>query len=204
MEEYKSNAIPEPDDITRKKRVEKVISGGVRTKKKGVMERIVGLILPEGVRDSKSYIVSDIIVPLVKDAIYDTVYAILYPNGGGNRSRRGSSSSYQASYQPYYARGSDRRDRDRGAPRQQEPRPNSSYEDIVFESRGDAEKALYQLEALITQYHVASIIDYYDAIGKTESTWADAKYGWTDVRTAEVIRIRDGFVIRLPKALPLD
>ena len=30
------------------------------------------------------------------------------------------------------------------------------------------------------------------------------KYGWTDIRNASVIRVRDGYMIKLPKALPLN
>ena len=34
--------------------------------------------------------------------------------------------------------------------------------------------------------------------------YTDNKYGWTDIRNASVIRVRDGYMIKLPKALPLN
>jgi hypothetical protein len=34
--------------------------------------------------------------------------------------------------------------------------------------------------------------------------YTDNKYGWTDIRSASVNRTRDGYALKLPKALPLN
>ena len=59
------------------------------------------------------------------------------------------------------------------------------------------------LEDMIDQYDIASVADLYDLVGIVGS-YTDNKYGWTSVRSARIERVRDGYVIRMPKALPLD
>ena len=59
MEEYKSNSHKsrqnQNDDIP-EKRVEKVVSGSVKSKKKNGLQKITNVFVPEDVDDVKSYI----------------------------------------------------------------------------------------------------------------------------------------------------
>jgi hypothetical protein len=50
---------------------------------------------------------------------------------------------------------------------------------------------------------LVSVADLYDLVGVT-GNYTDNKYGWTDIRSASVIRVRDGYMLKLPKALPLN
>lgn len=93
MEEYKSNSHKsrqnQNDDIP-EKRVEKVVSGSVKSKKKNGLQKITNVFVPEDVDDVKSYIFEDIVVPAVKDIILDAVRAFLGVSGnsrGGDRQR---------------------------------------------------------------------------------------------------------------------
>ena len=85
MEEYKSNSHKsrqnQNDDIP-EKRVEKVVSGSVKSKKKNGLQKITNVFVPEDVDDVKSYIFEDIVVPAVKDIILDAVRAFLGVSGG--------------------------------------------------------------------------------------------------------------------------
>ena len=72
----------------------------------------------------------------------------------------------------------------------------------MLESRGEAEEVITRMDELIETYGVVSVADLYDLVGKT-CEYTDNKYGWTNVRNAEPIRVRDGWMLRLPKALPL-
>ena len=93
MVEYKSNSHKsrqnQNDDIP-EKRVEKVVSGSVKSKKKNGLQKITNVFVPEDVDDVKSYIFEDIVVPAVKDIILDAVRAFLGVSGnprGGDRQR---------------------------------------------------------------------------------------------------------------------
>ena len=77
------------------------------------------------------------------------------------------------------------------------------YDDIVIESRGEAEAVLIQMDDLIERYGFVSVLDLYDMCELTAPYTSD-KYGWTDLRTARVVPVRKGYVLKLPRALPLD
>lgn len=56
---------------------------------------------------------------------------------------------------------------------------------------------------MISVYGMVSVADLYDLIGVT-GNYTDNKYGWTDIRSASVVRVRDGYIVKMPKAMPLD
>ena len=77
------------------------------------------------------------------------------------------------------------------------------YDDIIFDNRGDAEAVLSSMEDVIDQYGVVSIADLFDLAEVSNSNYAMNNYGWTDLRTANVVRVRDGYILKLPRALPI-
>lgn len=201
-EEYKSNSHRSKEGkteaLTDRKKVEKVVHGRVRTKPKSGISKITDIFISEDAANVKSYIVMDVLVPAVKKAISDIVRdgidMILY---GESRGRKSSSASGYVSYRDYSR--SDDRDRFRDS------RSRSSYahDDIVLDSRGEAEEVLIRMDELIDTYGNVSVADMYDLVGKS-SEYTDNKYGWTNIRNAEPIRVRDGYMLKLPKALPIN
>lgn len=201
-EEYKSNSHRSKEGkteaLTDRKRVEKVVHGRVRTKPKSGVSKITDVFISEDAANVKSYIVMDVLVPAVKKAISDIVRdgidMILY---GESRGRRSSSASGYVSYRDYSR--SDDRDRFRDS------RSRSSYahDDIILDSRGEAEEVLTRMDELIDTYGNVSVADLYDLVGKS-SEYTDNKYGWMNIRNAEPIRVRDGYMLKLPKALPIN
>lgn len=76
MEEYKPNSHKskeEQKNLVPEKRVEKVISGTVKSKKKSEMQKFADVFISEDVNNVKSYIVMDVLVPAIKKAISDIV-----------------------------------------------------------------------------------------------------------------------------------
>lgn len=191
MEEFKSNS-HKSKELAQKK-VEKVVTGNVRTKKKSDIQKFASIFVPEDVNSVKDYILMDVIVPLIKKAISDTVEVILYPGG-----KKGSSNASKISYREYYDR--DRR-RDYSTSR---VRSGYDFDDIIFDTRGEAEQVLSSMDDLIDVYGTVSVADLYDLAGITGRNYTDNKYGWTDIRTARVVRVREGYTLELPRALPLN
>lgn len=189
---------PNPD----KKKVEKVVSGSVKVKKKNGVTKFADNFISEDIHNVKSYVITDVLIPSIKRAISEMVTngidMILYGSTGG-RSKR--SSADRVSYRNYY----DRRDDDRYRDRDRDRVRTSAYsfDDIVLDSRGEAEEVLARMDELIDQYGIVSVADLYDLVGVT-GNYTDNKYGWTNIRNAEPIRVRDGYMLRLPKALPIN
>ena len=78
-----------------------------------------------------------------------------------------------------------------------------NYDDITFATRGDAESVLMRMDELIDVYGSACVADFYDLAGVT-GNYTDNKYGWIDLQSATVIRMRDGYIIKFPKVMPLN
>ena len=198
MEEYKGNsnkAKEQQKALPPEKKVEKIVSGPVKSKKKNSIQKITSIFVPEDVEDVKSYIFEDIVVPAVKDIILDAVKAVL---GVNNTYKGRSSTAGKISYRKYY---DDRDRRDRDTPSQ--IKRAYDYDDIVIENRGDAEEVLVRMDELIATYGLVSVADFYDLVG-VSGNYTDNKYGWTDIRGATTVRVGDGYMIKLPRVKPLN
>lgn len=182
-----------------KKKVEKMVTGSVKTKKKNGVSKFANAFISEDTKNVKSYVVMDVLIPAIKkvvsDIVKDVTDMILYGGSGKGRGR-GTSSTY-VSYRNY----SDRQDDNHRS--SAVVRSGFDFEELIFESRGDAEAVREQLDDMIDRYKVATVADLYDAAGLT-APYTSNKYGWTNIRTAEVVRGRDGYVIKLPRAVPID
>lgn len=119
---------------------------------------------------------------------------ILY--GGNGRTKKNSTAS-KVSYRSFYEKPSERRDYGTTSVR------GYSYDDIILYNRGDAEDVIYRMEELISMYGLVSVADLYELVGITGS-YTDNKYGWYDIRSASVVRVRDGYLLKFPKAIPLN
>jgi hypothetical protein len=60
------------------------------------------------------------------------------------------------------------------------------------------------MNEIISQYGVVSIMDLYDLANVSMDNYAANKYGWTDISGCKPIRVRDGYVLNLPRALPIN
>jgi hypothetical protein len=77
-----------------------------------------------------------------------------------------------------------------------------SYDEVIFENRGEAEHVLTQMDELVSTYGMVSVADLYDLVGMS-CDYTYNKYGWTNIRNARIERVRDGFLLEMPKALPI-
>lgn len=201
MEDYKSNShkSKEAQPPVERKKLDKVVSGDVKVKKKSGVHKFTDVFISEDVSNVKSYILMDVLVPAIKKAVSDIVTngidMILYGGNGGPNKKR-TNGGY-ISYNNY----SDRR-RDDHSYSTTTTRSGYSYDEISIPSRGEAEEVLTRMDELIDTYGIVSVADFYDLVG-VSCDYTDNKYGWTNIRNAEVVRVRDGYKIKLPKALPL-
>lgn len=199
MEEYAGNSNRskrEPEEAPKK--LEKVVTGTAKVKKKSGMTKLADAFISEDATNVKSYIFMDVLVPSLKKAISDIITngieMLLYGESG--RSRRREDRTDRVSYGKYYTHDRDRRDYSR-------TRATYEYDDIVVGTRGEAERVIDRLEEALDEYGTVSVGDLYDLVGITGS-YTDNKYGWTDLRTARAERVRDGYLIHMPRAVPLD
>lgn len=202
IDDYKpnSNKSRELVDKENEKRAEKVVSGTVITKKQSGWEKFKNNFISDDSKNIGSYVMNDVLIPATKKAISDIVTdgidILLY----GETGRRGKSSSRgvadRVSYRSYY---------DDPAP----SRYNNSvvrdysYNDIILATRGEAEEVLTRMDEIMDKYGLVRVADLYDLVGIT-GNFTDNKYGWTNIRNANIVRVRDGYQIKMPRAIPID
>lgn len=199
--DYKSNSHKSKTEAAQEKRVGKVVTGATKTRKKKEIHKITDLIFAEDFATVKEFLIYDVAIPGIKNLVLDILIDGAIRTFGGSGSRRGSGARTSTDYVSY-SRYSDRRDRH--SDRDTRSRSGFDYEDIIFESRGDAELARDAMDDMIDRYGVVTVADLYDMAEITPPFTAN-KYGWTNIRSAEPTRLREGgYVLKLPKAMPID
>lgn len=187
----------EKKEIQEEKRAEKVVHGKVKTRENS-MRKLTDVFISEDVANVKNYILFDVVIPSVKKAIYDLIVGALdislYGGRGGGKRPTADKVSY-TDYNDVSRR--DNRSYDR-------TRTNSgySYDDIVLETRGEAEAVLSRMDEIMDEYNIVRVADLYDLVGVT-GNFTDNNYGWTNIRNAKIVRVHDGYKIDMPRALPI-
>ena len=194
MKQYQSNSDKERQEASRQseKKVEAVVVGTAKTRKKGELQKFVNEFVP----GNFSIIKSDIIVPSLKKAVSDIVKVgidmILYD---GKQTQ-----SSKVSYRNYYDRDNDKVRAGSSINRFN----NLDYDDILFETRGDAETVLDAMNDIISQYGIVTISDLYDLARVPNDNFTLNRYGWSSISGACAIRVRDGYILKLPRAIPIN
>lgn len=194
MADYKSNSHRSKEasqDEVAERKVEKVVSGNVKVRKKSGLGKLTDAFIAKDIEDVGSYIAFDIVIPLLKDGFMNIVSTLLYGEQRSNKNNSGS----RVSYTKYY------RDGGRSEPTVRRERPN--YEDLVFDDRGDAEYVLNSMKDIIKRYGYVTIHDLYD-LADVKASYTDRKYGWTNLDDAYTERVREGTVIKLPRPMVID
>lgn len=187
---------------TPEKNVEKVITGEAIQRKKSAGSKFKDVFTGEDARSVGSYILFDVFIPALKSMLADAtsqgVERILFGDA-----RRGSNSSGgrqgYTSYNKMYG------SKPSNAPRElsRSARATHNFGEVILSSRGEAEEVLDRLTALIDTYSVATVSDLYDLVGIT-GNFTDDKWGWFDLRGAQISRVREGYLINLPQTQPID
>lgn len=186
------------------KKIIKVTKGSVTKKKKSLSDSFAEMVYSEDTRSVGSYILYDVLIPAFKDTISQMITTgiemLLY--GDVSRSRSGlrrDGAKTHVSYNSF-----SNRDRPRTSERR-DPRSRfrQRFDDVILDTRDDAEEVLSNMVDLIENYSVVTVADFYDLVG-LPNEWSDNKFGWENLNQAYVQRVRLGYTLMLPKTIVLD
>lgn len=177
---------------------EKIAKGVVIANKQSGFGKAMGSFFVRDIHEAGEYITQNLIIPklrgFIDEILTGAIHAVL--GGGRNDSRSGEKTNYNGRYVPSQSRDS--------YSRYEYDRADYNYRDITFQSRGDAERVLDILCDDLRAYKTVSVSDLYDRAGITYNNRQGRKYGWSDLRNAEIISVRDGWAIKMPPVMPLD
>lgn len=187
-------------DKKEKPKPQKIVKNGVVQKKKTLGKKLAESFLGDDTKSVGQYMIYDVLIPAAKSTISDMVSGgmerLLFGEVRSDKSHRGKNKSY-VSYASYY------NNRDRETSSSQRSRNRYAFDDIILKSRGEAEEVISMLVDYIEDYGQATVGDLYDLVGVT-SQFTDQKYGWENLSDAGVSRVRDGYLLDLPKPKLLD
>lgn len=201
--DYPSNSFKNKTEVKKERPVqEKITTGMVIKKKKSFFKKFTEVFVGEDVGSVGEYILFDVLVPAAKATLSDMVSGgiemILFgETRPSSRTRRDKNKTYYN----YAGASSASYNKPRQASTQN--RTRHDFGDIILETRGEAEAVLAQLGDLIEDYGQATVGDLYDMVDIT-SSYTDTKYGWTNINTAYPERVREGYLLKLPRTVLLD
>lgn len=199
MEDYKSNSHKfreEQTGLVEKKKVEKVVTGSAKAKKKSEIQKFTGAVISEDISRVVHYLTNDVLIPSVKDAI-----ASMVKNGidmliyGEPRDTKKRTTASKVSYRSYYD--------EKTEPTRARSLGGFDYDNVIFETRGDAEVVLSAMDDIIEQYGVVSVNDLYELADVTTTNYMVSRYGWYDIRSALPVRVSEGWMIKFPKPIAI-
>lgn len=201
-----SNSVSKPEKgDPRPKLVSVVEEGSASTRKAPVGKRFIQAFGGEDARGVGQFILMDIVLPTVKSLISDVVGQGIDRALWGENGRRTSTNgrtqhtSYSRVSSERTSGRRDERERDFG----RTARARFDFDDIILSTRGEAEKVLDTMIEVWKEYGSVRVADLYDLVGIT-SDYTDNNFGWVDLRQADVSRVRNGYVLDLPRPLSLD
>ena len=198
---YKSK---EPKPKKEDKNIPKTeLKGNVTIKKRGFLSKFKGSMISEDSSSVGEYIVNDIVIPTVKDLLFNSVRGALEMVLYGRVSKsKGKHTPYSSiSSGGGYVYNGTRSQKDKSSPRN-----SSMYFDVnnvMFDERRDAEEVLDIMITLLEDYGSCSITDFYDAMGQSAPYTAE-KYGWKNLSDATVRSCREGYYIDFPQYRLID
>lgn len=210
VENYPGNShktrAPAEEQIEPKK-VEKIVTGEVSRRKKPLGKRFAETFVGGDASSVMEYVVFEVLVPAAKDTIADAfsqgIERMIFGEARSSSRRTGARPSgnggfvnYSRMSQSNNAKPRNGLDEFRGPSRR--ARANHDFGEIILATRIEADTVLERLGDLIEQYDEASVADLYGMLGITPEH-TDAKWGWGSVADAKIERVREGYVLDLPK-----
>ena len=164
------------------------------------------------VNQIKSYLISDVLIPAVKDFVEDGVLAILdnvlHPDTSNVNYYKRSGLPRNNNERIRYDQIS-KRSNLRSVGVSDSRKSPEDYNNLVYASRGEAEVTLRRLYDIVSEFGVASVYDYYKLNGVT-GEWSTDRYGvdihsFPDPRSCgEVRHVPGGYSIILPRVSVIE
>ena len=212
MDQYPGNSRskkiqPEPQDD---KKVSKIIAGEPIRRKKTLSRRFIETFISgEDARSVFGDLFAEVFVPAAKETVSEMasqgIDRMLFGESRGGRSirSRAANNALTSSIVSYNRISSGQRREDPRREIDRRKRAIHNFDDIILETRVEAQETIDKLFEIISSYDSASVSDLYEMCGIT-GEYTDEKWGWTDLRGARPVRVRGGYLLDLPKPELLD
>ena len=203
--DYQGNTRKEKEKAEKKQeeeqKLDKVVVGEVLQKPKGVGHKFKTIFFGGDAKQATLFVISDVMLPALRNLL---VYAVtkgmerMVFGETMNRRRPGPGpvvnyqNRFQSTTRPYDTRYES---------------PINAYSrvrqnrheinDVIVGTREEAELVIERLIDVLDKYDVVSLAALYELLG-LETSYIDNKWGWTNLSSAQVRQIRQGYLLELP------
>lgn len=199
-----------PKTENSKKQIDKVVEGQVVRRKKPLGRRMKETFLGGDTKSVGEFVFQDVILPAVRDMVADAgqlglermVYGEARSVGRRSGIRPMDPRRQHTSYDAVSRNARPRFD-DRERQLSRRARANHDFGEVVIPTRPEAVAVLDGMFALLEEYDVVAVSDLYELIGAS-SNFTDRKWGWTDLRGSDIRRVREGYLLELPRPEVID
>lgn len=195
--------------IPEKKEVKQVTRNKATLRKKPLRKKFLEAFRPEDNKGFIEYMLVDILAFGIRDALVESAHYSIdnafgsFGGGGYRQSRRRRGDGGYTSYNRMgTSRRRDREERDSRSSRR-ETRMADDTREIILDTRVEADEVLDNLFELISKYDVATMRDLLSLIGEPHNPTHE-DWGWMDLRGSRIHRVRNGYLLDLPRPEPLD
>lgn len=204
--DYPPNSeVSKQDELNREKQLEPVISDGAVRRKKSLRKKFSEVFIAGSAKTAIGYALWEVLLPAAKDTVVEVITQGVEKLFFGDSRRYRGTTQPQAGPTGYVSYNRYSMQSRMTAPQRvmsRQARARHDFDEIVMESRTEAEEVIDRLYEVISRYESATVADLYQLVGLSASH-TDNKWGWTDIRGSGVSRSRDGYVLDLPEPIPL-
>jgi hypothetical protein len=192
------------------KNVQAVVTNEAVAKKKSLGKRAREIFVGGDSKTVIQYMISEILVPQAKDMIVEAVqqgFERMIFGESRSRHRTGSrpaGPNNYTNYNRYSGRGNNPIGRSERADRPPAASTRSNVlDDIVVQTRVEADAVLDQMFEIVNEYGSVSVADLYTSLDWSSNS-IDHKWGWTSLAGSDIRRVHDGYLLMFPKPVSLD
>lgn len=183
-------------------KVERITTAVADQRKRGLGQKFKGAFINGSARDTADYIVTDVVIPAIRDTLFEAfeggLHRLIY--GDSTRTRRSTAPSAYSNVGRVDYSSISRPPAPAQAPRMlsRRARHQQDFGEIIIESRREAEEVLDQMYECLSRFGEVSVADLYIMTG-IASSHVDHKWGWTSLQGAKLVRRGQRFLLDLPE-----
>lgn len=188
----------DPRPVEEPPKIQPVISGTAVERKEPLRKKFLAAYAGDSAQSVGQYLLMDVIVPGTKNIIADLVTQginrLLY---GGTRPVQNGVRSSVGGYAKYFNGAPQSQAQQQSQPVVRQAQQANHINEIILQSRSDAEIVIDSLRELIEAYGNAKVANLYSLVG-ISGDFTNQSIGWTNLSRAGVIQIREGYLLDLP------
>ena len=164
-------------------------------------DRAMNALFGDDLKSVGSYLFWDIAIPAFKNMVYEMVVGgterTLFSQGGAPAYQRPTTPRYTSYNRVYQSRTYGT------TPGSERTLTKSVYQPVVLDSKSEAEAVVTELTNIVDTYGSASVGDLYGMVGISADYPVEDR-GWTNLTSAQVARVRDGYLLDLPSPVKIN